>query len=1216
MNVCPFCAPDGTHVFSNDHPLVLCLWDGFPVSPGHALVVARRHVSDWFEATRDEQVALLEGVTLARAAIERLHAPDGFNIGVNSGTSAGQTIPHLHVHVIPRYSGDVADPRGGVRHVLPGLGNYLVTSQRSESNILNARGIAEKAQSAYVATLDSERRVFGASTQYPLLPALIDDLATADQIDMAVAFVLEKGLRLLMVHLQDLLERDGYIRILTGDYLDATEPEALQLMLDLRDHAAERGRGRVDARVFETRGAGSFHPKAYMVSKNAHAVAAYIGSSNVSATALLSAVEWNYRFTPADEASALARLRAEFESLFLHAKTQPLTRDWVSAYQHRRRVQIRRSEPIAVDPTADLMDLPKPHEVQSEALAALNAGRLAGHCAALVVLATGLGKTWLAAFDSDGFERVLFVAHREEILRQARDTFRRIRPMSRLGLYTGDEKDGEAEVLFASIATLGKSGHLSKFARDRFSYIVIDEFHHAEAASYRRLIDYFEPTFLLGLTATPDRTDGANLLRLCGNNLAYRCDLLEGISRGLLSPFHYVGVPDVVDYRNGPWRSGRFDAAALEAEVATRHRAQNAFEQWGKYRQSRTLAFCVSTRHATFMSEYFAERGARCVAVHSGPGSVARGKALEELKSGALDIVFSVDMLNEGVDVPMVDTVLMLRPTESKILWLQQFGRGLRKADDKAFVQVIDYIGNHRTFTQGAMALLPGAGQRLGELSMALERIVNADVRLPPGCEVVYELEALNILRALAIPPNSVDAMTAWFKAFWEQHGSRATACDAYDAGFDPRSVRNRFGGWLAFVDALEALSPDESLAFKANRAFLEALDVTPMTKSYKMLVLLAMIAEGRFPGAIEIESLVSAFRHQAMGTMALRTDIGPEIESNASLRRLIEQNPIKAWVSGQGTGNEFYFSYTDNMFSSNDGIARSHPDSLASLARELCEWRLAEYLSRASSGQPAKTIRCKLGQASGRPIIWLPNRVTIPNLPKGSIDIEIDGARYVARFARIAVNVITLADGDDENVLPEILRKWFGAEAGAPGRRDWVAFRLSDETGQYVLEREEIAMTGLAEFDGPELWKEYPRREVPPLFGLTFEPGSWNQGYVKKGNLVVLLVSLKKESLAEEHRYIDTFISAVRFRWQSQNQHRRDGAVGRLLKSHVEEGVHVHLFVRRDRKLAGSQGAPFTYCGEVKFVDWSGDAPITIDWQLDPPLPTYLVGLFGAQQA
>jgi superfamily II DNA or RNA helicase/diadenosine tetraphosphate (Ap4A) HIT family hydrolase len=1119
MNACPFCAPDRTRVFSDDQPLMFCMWDGFPVSPGHALVIPRRHVSDWFDATKDEQLALLEGIALARAEIDKHYAPDGFNVGVNVGASGGQTVPHLHVHVIPRYVGDVPDPRGGVRHVIPALGNYLVTSPQSESNPQGDRSVAEKVVSTYIHAPEQARRVFGTSRQYPLLPALIEDLARADQIDLAVAFVLEKGLRLLMVHLEDLLERGGYIRILTGDYLDATEPEALQLLLDLRDHAVERGRGRVEARVFETRGRGSFHPKAYMISKDARAVAAYIGSSNVSATALSSAVEWNYRFTPTDEARALGRLRAEFESLFLHANSQPLSREWVSDYRQRRRVQLGRAEPIAVDPSIDMAELPKPHEVQSEALVALSAGRREGHRAGLVVLATGLGKTWLAAFDSEQFERVLFVAHREEILQQARDTFRRIRPMSRLGLYTGEEKDGEADVLFASIATLGKSVHLSRFERDRFSYIVIDEFHHAEAATYRRLIDYFEPAFLLGLTATPDRTDGADLLRLCGNNEVYRCDLLEGIRRELLSPFHYLGVPDVVDYRNIPWKSGKFDPAALEAEVATQRRAQNAFEQWSKYRRTRTLAFCVSTKHASFMSNYFADRGARCVAVHSGPGSAPRGQALEELRAGVLDVVFSVDMLNEGVDVPMVDTVLMLRPTESKILWLQQFGRGLRKADDKPFVQVIDYIGNHRTFTQGAMALLPSAEQRLGELNMALERLVAGDIALPPGCEVVYELEALQILRALAAPPGTVDAMTAWFQSFREKYGSRPTASEAYDAGFDPRSVRRQFGGWLAFVDALQALSSDESETFKANRRFLESLDVTPMTKSYKMLVLLAMIAEGRFPGGIEIDSLVNAFRHQAMGTMALRADVGNVMDSNASLRRMLEQNPINAWVGGHGTADESFFRYTDDVFSTNEKLTHNQSGCLGSLTRELCEWRLAVY-----------------------------------------------------------------------------------------------ADRSADDPVAFAIRRDDLATTDAAEADGPELWKEYSRREIPPLFGLQFETGSWNQGYVRKGNLVFLLVSLNKESLAAEHRYADIFVSDSLFRWQSQNQHRQDSAVGKLLKNHVSDGVHVHLFVRRDRKLRGSQGAPFTYCGEVKFVDWSGDEPITIDWKLDPPLANHLIGLFGIE--
>ena len=237
----------------------------------------------------------------------------------------------------------------------------------------------------------------------------------------------------------------------------------------------------------------------------------------------------------------------------------------------------RAPEPVGVDMEAEKpAQPPDPHGIQKEALEALEKSRAAGDRAGLVVLATGLGKTWLSAFDSEKFKRVLFVAHREEILRQARATFRSIRPEASLGLYTGTEKLPDADVLFASIQTLGRARHLERFAEDAFEYIIVDEFHHAAAATYRRLIDHFEPEFLLGLTATPERTDGADLLALCGENLVYRCDLIDGVNQELLSPFRYFGSPDDVDFANIPWRSGRFDPEALENAVTTEARAENA----------------------------------------------------------------------------------------------------------------------------------------------------------------------------------------------------------------------------------------------------------------------------------------------------------------------------------------------------------------------------------------------------------------------------------------------------------------------------------------------------------------------------------------------------------------------------------------------------------------------------------------------------------------
>ena len=227
--------------------------------------------------------------------------------------------------------------------------------------------------------------------------------------------------------------------------------------------------------------------------------------------------------------------------------------------------------PVAEEGEAAALLVPEPHAIQVEALKALQTTREAGNTAGLVVLATGLGKTWLSAFDANRpeYKRILFVAHREEILTQARETYRRIRPDARLGLYTGTEKTAEADIVFASIQTLGRRQHLQHFASNWFDYIVMDEFHHAAASTYRRLLDHFTPKFLLALTATPERTDGGDLLALCQENLVYRCDVAAGIERGLLCPFHYFGVPDDVDYRNIPWRNSRFDEEALTAAVAT-----------------------------------------------------------------------------------------------------------------------------------------------------------------------------------------------------------------------------------------------------------------------------------------------------------------------------------------------------------------------------------------------------------------------------------------------------------------------------------------------------------------------------------------------------------------------------------------------------------------------------------------------------------------------
>ncbi|MGH7298754.1 MAG: DEAD/DEAH box helicase, partial [Polyangiaceae bacterium] len=353
-----------------------------------------------------------------------------------------------------------------------------------------------------------------------------------------------------------------------------------------------------------------------------------------------------------------------------------------------------------------------------EALDALRAARRQGKTRGLVVLATGLGKTYLSAFDFQamGGERVLFVAHREEILDQAKDTWQRVFPDKVVGTYQGGKRESDVDIVFASVQTLAREKHLARFPPNHFDYVVIDEFHHAAAKTYRKILGHFTPRFLLGLTATPDRTDGKSLLELCGDNLIYRRNLVHGISQRLLVPFHYFALKDSVNYESIQWRSGKFEPGELTEAVSTEEHADQALREYQRRASSgvrRTLCFCCTVEHADYMARFFERHGRRAAAVHSGPTSAPRAESLRKLKSGALEILCAVDVFNEGLDVPDINTVLMLRPTESPVVFLQQLGRGLRRADGKDALVVVDFIGNHRSFLSKPQSLLFLLGQDL-----------------------------------------------------------------------------------------------------------------------------------------------------------------------------------------------------------------------------------------------------------------------------------------------------------------------------------------------------------------------------------------------------------------------------------------------------------------------------------------------------------------------
>lgn len=957
---CPFCAIDAARVAFAEGEVV-ALWDLYPVNPGHLLLVTRRHVGSWFDATEEERQQLAALTVRGRNQIRQrlaeqgLPEPSGFNVGVNIGADAGQTVDHLHVHVIPRFEGDTPDPVGGVRWVVPARGNY----RRSG------------AEARIFGQAPHQRPLVTGAEADPLLPHLKSHLARAKNFAAAVAFVLPKGIEALRAELTYMLENQGRFRILAGDYLGATDPDALQHILDF----AEAFPNQVEARVYEA-SSRSYHPKFYLIELEDDLGVAFVGSSNLSQMALTAGVEWNYRILSTQHPTSFQEGKAAFEALFRDAATQPLTSEWVDAYRARRMdlqpigppradgapatgpgpggaslIGEPRTEPPEAEPpdeSGEILEPPTPRPVQKEALRELALTREEGNGAGLVVLATGLGKTWLAAFDVDRFAgRALFVAHREEILRQAHTTFRRVMPREKLGYFNAESKDLDARVLFASIQTLSRPENLERFAPDHFAHITIDEFHHAAADTYRRVIEYFRPKFLLGLTATPERTDGGDLLALCGENLVFRADLHEGIQQGDLVPFDYLGVPDDVEYQNIPWRSGRFDKGELTRALATTERARNALDQLRRHGGSRVMAFCASITHADFMAKWFSDHGLRAISVHTGPDSSPRVEAVERLRQGDVQVLCTVDMFNEGVDIPNVDTVLMLRPTESKILWLQQIGRGLRKAAGKARLRIIDYVGNHRTFLQSLQVLfgVEGGATELRRMIAELKK-QEGRAELPAGCRVTYELEALDLLEHLARRTRSkkFDRLLEWIDDFTQAHDHRPSALEAWNEGFDPVGDAKRQGGWFQVLEDCGVLDDDEAASARAHRQFLDVLAETKMTRSYKMVLLKGWLESGRFPDPISLDDLVEAFRAVAHRSGAVALDVSVDLADAAAVRRLLVENPIR-YLENLGV------TLTDDHVHLNpstpglSGPPGGETKFFSTLVRELVEWRLAKYL-------------------------------------------------------------------------------------------------------------------------------------------------------------------------------------------------------------------------------------------------------------------------------
>jgi superfamily II DNA or RNA helicase/HKD family nuclease len=565
---------------------------------------------------------------------------------------------------------------------------------------------------------------------------LLTEIHSADRIDIVMAFIRRSGIAPLLDALRAHCQSGRPLRVLTTTYTGSTEVKALDM---LRESGA-------DVRISYDTSTTRLHAKAWLFHRGSGFSTAYIGSSNLTHSAQVSGLEWNVRVSSARNLAVVDKVAAVFESYWSTGDFVPYVRDEFLA----------RTEESSSGPAIQLSPIElRPEPFQERLLEQIALSRERGYHRNLLVSATGTGKTVMAAIDYARLRetlpraRLLFVAHREEILDQSLATFRHCLRDPAFGeKWVGGHKPKRFDEVFASIQSLSSAG-LQDLDPAHFDVVIVDEFHHAAAASYRALLEHVRPVELLGLTATPERSDGLPLLGWFDDRIAAELRLWDAIDQHRLSPFVYYGIHDGLDLREVPWRRGRgYDIDGLTNlftgnDAWARQVLDQLVKRVDDPRRMRALGFCVSVEHARFMSRIFKEAGVAATAVWADSPEPERRAALRDLATRALNVVFSVDLFNEGVDVPAVDTVLFLRPTDSPTLFLQQLGRGLRRSPGKSACTVLDFVGHHRKefrFDRRFGALLGGSRKDLAE------QVAQGFPFLPAGCHMELDAVATKIV--------------------------------------------------------------------------------------------------------------------------------------------------------------------------------------------------------------------------------------------------------------------------------------------------------------------------------------------------------------------------------------------------------------------------------------------------------------------------------------
>ena len=732
------------------------------------------------------------------------------------------------------------------------LTNQIVTliQNITKENEFASMGIAQRAEQLLALLCDSDPKLAagknakdmdrpetsiaqsslftGAIHEPQMFTELKKEIVSADRIDMLVSFIKWSGLRLIIDELQKFTQNGGQLRIITTSYMGATDIKAIEELRKLPNTFIK-----VSYDTKRTR----LHAKTYVFYRDTGFTTAYVGSSNLSNAAISSGLEWNVKVTRKDLPETIDKIAATFESYWNSNEFEYYSED-----QKERLSRALKSEKYFDSNNTEIytMDI-TPYSYQQEILDRLEAERtVRGFTRNLIVAATGTGKTVISALDYKRFRkqhpkekcRLLFVAHREEILKQSLYTFRAVLKDANFGeMFVGSYKPDSIENLFISIQTFNSQDFTSKTSQDFYDYIIVDEFHHAAAPTYQKMLNYYQPQILLGLTATPERMDGKSILPYFSNRIAAEIRLPEAIDRKLLCPFQYFGVTDTVDLDKLKWSAGGYDKGELSkiytlSGMASNRRADLVVSSLLKYVTDiddvKGLGFCVSVEHAEFMCRYFNDHNIPSMFLTGKSPDEERKNAKQRLVSGQVRFIFVVDIYNEGVDIPEVNTILFLRPTESLTIFLQQLGRGLRLSENKECLTVLDFIGQANkkyNFEDKFAALLSNTTQSV------TREIKDGFISVPKGCYIQLEKKASKyILDNIRASYGNTAGLVSRVASFVEDTGMELTLGNFLDYyHLDPRAIYkfSSFSRLCARADIIKDFTePVEEILTKALARF------------------------------------------------------------------------------------------------------------------------------------------------------------------------------------------------------------------------------------------------------------------------------------------------------------------------------------------------------------------------------------------------------------